>query len=60
MNRKEVKDAINRYSREDLLSWRAHAVKCREYFLKYPDPFEVEECVFIIEHIDERLEKMER
>lgn len=58
MDRKLVKQRIQTYSIEDLKKWRKHAVKCLNYFTKYRDDFEIEECQFVIDHIDERLDKM--
>ena len=58
INRKEVEQQIKKCSIDELTAWRKHAVKCLEYFLKYPDEFEIEECNFVIYHIDQRLHEM--
>ena len=55
MNRGQVKQEIKECSVNELRQWRKHAVKCLDYFLKYRDDFEIEECNFVILHIDARL-----
>ena len=58
MNRKEVKMEINKCTIDELKAWRKHAVNCLNYYLKYRNDFEIEECNFIITHIDKRLDKL--
>ena len=58
MNRKQVKQEIKECSVDELKQWRNHAVKCLNYFLKYRDEFEIEECNFVISHIDDRLDQL--
>lgn len=58
IDRKLVKKEIKECTVDDLHAWRRHAVKCLDYFLKYRDDFEIEECEFIIDHIDQRLNEI--
>lgn len=58
MDRKLVRQQINSSSISDLYGWRAHAVKCLNYYLTYIDEFEIEECKFVISHIDQRLKEI--
>lgn len=58
MDRKDVKQRIQTYSKSDLHEWRKHAVKCLNYFLTYRDEFEIEECKFVITEIDKRLNEL--
>lgn len=58
MNRQEVKQRIQQYSAAELKEWRVHAVKCLQYFTKYRNDFEIEECEFVIHHIDQRLKTL--
>lgn len=58
INRQLVKQQINNSTIDDLEAWRKHAVKCLDYYLKYPNKFEVEECNFVIFHIDQQLNEM--
>ncbi|MBU5466653.1 hypothetical protein KQI49_07395 [Virgibacillus sp. MSJ-26] len=58
MNRNQVKQEIKKCSVDELKQWRNHAVKCLNYFLKYRDEFELEECNFVISHIDNRLDQL--
>lgn len=58
MDRKHVKQQIQQYSVSELKEWRAHAVKCLNYYTKYRDDFEIEESQFVIDHIDERLKEL--
>lgn len=59
MDRKLVRRQINACSIDELEAWRTHAVKCLEYYLKYPNEYEVGECNFVISHIDQRLEEIQ-
>lgn len=60
MNRKVVKQEIQNCTLDELEAWREHAVKCLNYFLKYRDEFEIEECKFVITHIDQRLDELKK
>ncbi len=59
VDRKLVKQQINKCPIGELNRWRKHAVKCLNYFLKYRDEFEIQECNFVISHIDKRLKEIE-
>lgn len=59
MNRKYVQQQIQHYSVSELKEWRAHAVKCLNYYTTYRDDFEIEESQFVIEHIDKRLKELD-
>lgn len=60
MNRKLVKQQIKECTINELEEWRKHALKCLNYYLKYRDEFEIEECNFVISHIDKRLTEMKK
>lgn len=59
MDQKLVKEQIKAYSITELEEWKKHAEKCLAYYLKYPNEYEVQECNFIIAHINKRLEEIE-
>ncbi|WP_153728670.1 hypothetical protein [Salinibacillus xinjiangensis] len=58
MNRELVKRQIKNCSIDELVSWRKHAVKCLDYYVKYTNEFEVDECNFVIFHIDQQLSEL--
>lgn len=58
MDRERVKKVIRACTVEELEAWREHAVKCLNYFLTYWNEFEVDECKFVIDHIDGRLREL--
>lgn len=60
MDRKQVKKQIQQCTVEELTAWRKHAVKCLQYFLKARNKFEIEECHFVISHIDQRLQELNK
>ena len=53
-----MKQEINNCTKDELEAWRKHAVKCLDYYLKYWDEFEVEECNFVISHINKQLKEI--
>lgn len=59
MDQKLVKKQIKVSSFAELEAWKEHALKCRAYYLKYPNEYEVKECDFVISHINQRLGEME-
>lgn len=46
---------MNQCTLDELAEWRKHAVKCLNYFLKYRNDYEIEECNFVISQIDQRI-----
>ncbi|HBZ11565.1 MAG TPA: hypothetical protein DEO65_17150 [Bacillus bacterium] len=55
INRRQVIDQMNQCTPDELAEWRKHAVKCLNYFLKYRNDYEIEECNFVISQIDQRI-----
>lgn len=60
IDRKLVKEQISECTVNELAEWRKHAVKCLHYFLKSRNEFEIEECHFVITHIDQRLKEINK
>lgn len=58
MNRESVEKEIRQCTEPELIAWRQHAQRCLVYFSKARNDFEVEECEFIISHIDRRLAQL--
>lgn len=57
MNRKEVKKRVQQYSPEELIQWREHVLVCLEQFKADRNQFEIEECQYLLQLIDEQLKK---
>jgi len=55
MNKNKVIQEIKECTTEELHQWKEHAIKCLQYYLKYRNEFEIRECQFIIDHIEEQL-----
>ncbi|WP_041303632.1 hypothetical protein [Kyrpidia tusciae] len=55
MDRRKVLEKIEQCGREDLEEWKKHVLRCKEFFLRDKNRFEVEECNFLLEQIDRRL-----
>lgn len=57
MDRKEVKKRVQQHRREDLMQWRKHILICLEQFEADRNKFEIEECHYLLQLIDEQLKK---
>ncbi|MDI3256721.1 MAG: hypothetical protein QJR01_03135 [Kyrpidia sp.] len=59
MDRSEVLKRIENSDRQELEAWKRHVLRCREHFIRDRNAFEVEECDFILGHIDRRLDALD-
>lgn len=40
---------------EELEAWKAHVLRCKAVFVRQRNTFEIEECDFLLEHLDRRI-----
>lgn len=57
MDRKEVKKRVQQYSQKDLMEWRKHILICLQQFEADHNRFEIEECHYLLQLIDQQLKK---
>ncbi|WP_153722885.1 hypothetical protein [Sporosarcina cascadiensis] len=60
MDRKAVQQEMVHCTVKELHEWKKHAEKCFQYYTKYWNEYEIEECLFIMTKIDGELQKREK
>lgn len=59
MDRERVLERIEQSDRKTLEEWKKHVLRCRAFFVRDRNQFEVEECDFLLKHIERRLRDLE-
>jgi hypothetical protein len=55
MHREKALESIAQCSREELEEWKKNVLRCKAFFLRDRNSFEIEECDFLLKHIERRL-----
>lgn len=58
MDRERELKRIAILSLEELEEWKAHVLRCKAFFVKQRNTFEIEECDFLLEHIERRIREL--
>lgn len=59
MDREKALERVKNYSATDLLEWRKHVLFCLKWYQKDRNVFEIDECEFLIDAINRRLEELD-
>lgn len=55
MHRKQVLETIKQCTYEELADWKKHVLFCHDNYLKDNNRFEIEECEYLLVHINEQM-----
>ena len=55
MHRDMVLESIRSCTLDELKAWKRHALFCLDFYKKERNVFEIEECEFILEHLDKQI-----